>query len=111
MIDSNPLLLNATNQAKKGDFETALGGASHMGRVDIAELLVAKGARMDIFNLTFLGFTEQVEEMIKQYPQCLNAAGPHGFTLLYHANVGKQQAFANWLLELGLEETRFEDVF
>lgn len=111
MVETNPLILNATNQGKKGDFETAIGGASHMGRADIAELLVAKGARMDIFNLTFLGFTEQVKKMIKQYPQYLSAPGPHGFTLLHHANVGKQEAFASWLVEQGLEETRFDDIF
>ena len=53
IIEKKPLLLNCTNQFKKGDFETALGGASHMGRKDIADLLVGLGARMDIFNMTF----------------------------------------------------------
>lgn len=111
MVEQNPLILNCTNQFKKGDFETALGGASHMGRKDIAEMLVARGARMDIFNLTFLGYTDLAKTIITHNPQYLKAPGPHGFTLLHHANVGKHQAFADWLMEQGLEETRFKDAF
>jgi len=37
IIEAQPLLLNCTNQSKKGDIETALGGASHMGRKDKAD--------------------------------------------------------------------------
>lgn len=111
MVDKNPLLLNCTNQAKRGDFETALGGASHMGRADIAEMLVAKGARMDMFNLTFLGYTDMVKTILSKHPQYLKAPGPHGFTLLHHAKVGKQTAFAKWLQGQGLETPRFEDAF
>ena len=111
IVDQHPLILNCTNQFKKGDFETAIGGASHMGRRDIADMLVARGARLDIFNLTFLGFIDAVKSMIAQYPHLLNAPGPHGFTLLHHANVGKHEEFAMWLKDQGLAETMFKDVF
>ncbi|MGI9552583.1 MAG: hypothetical protein ACR2MT_15380 [Aurantibacter sp.] len=111
MVQKNPVILNAANQFTKGDFETALGGASHMGRDDIAKMLVARGARMDIFNLTFLGFTDVVKNLIEANPQYLMAPGPHGFNLLHHANVGKHTEFAEWLRDQGLEETRFKDVF
>ena len=111
MVEKNPLLLNCTNQAKRGDFETALGGASHMGRTDIAQMLVAKGARMDLFNLTFLGYTDLVKSILKDNPQYLTAPGPHGFSLLHHANVGQQTEFGYWLKEQGLETLRFEDAF
>jgi len=111
LIEKNPLLLNCTNQFKKGDFETALGGASHMGRKDIADLLIGLGARMDVFNMTFIGLTDQVKQMIKAYPQYLNAPGPHGFTLLHHANAGKHVKFASWLQDQGLTETHFKGIF
>jgi ankyrin repeat protein len=95
----------------KGDFETALGGASHMGLKDIADLLVSHGARMDIFNFTFLGFTDFVKELLDKQPQLLNSYGPHGFTLLHHAKVGGHTVFASWLKEQGLIKEIFDDIF
>ena len=111
IIERKPLLLNCTNQFKKGDFETALGGASHMGRRDIADLLISKGARMDIFNMAFLGLDEQVRGMINAFPDYLNSPGPHGFTLLHHARVGKRDDLAAWLESKGLTETMFKGIF
>lgn len=111
IIEAKPLILNCASQIAKGDFETAIGGASHMGRKDIADLLVAHGARLDIFNFTFLGFTDFVKELIVKYPQLLQSYGPHGFTLLHHANVGKHVAFADWLKEQGLKKEIFDDIF
>ena len=111
IIEAKPLLLNCTNQAKKGDFETALGGAAHMGRKDIADLLVGRGARQDIFTYTFMGHTSLVKQLIEGQPSLLRAPGPHGFTLLHHAKVGKHNAFADWLKSQGLEETHFKNAF
>lgn len=111
IIEAKPLLLNCANQIRKGDFETAIGGASHMGRRDIADLLIAQGARLDIFNFAFLGYTEIVTRLITDYPQLLNAPGPHGFTLLHHAEVGENQALMDWLQEKGLTETHFKGIF
>lgn len=111
ILNKKPLILNCTNQPVPGDFETAMGGASHVGRKDIADLLMAKGARLDIFNLTFLGYTDVVKELIKAFPHYLNAYGPHGFTLLHHANVGKHTDFARWLEDQGLTTNKFTDIF
>ena len=108
ILDRTPLILNCASQLAKGDFETALGGASHMGRRDIADLLVERGARTDLFNLTFLGFTDFVKELIIRSPQYLRSYGPHGFTLLHHAKVGEHTDFANWLQDQGLEEDLIE---
>ena len=44
LLDREPGLLNATMDWGNGDWETALGGASHMGRKDIAKMLIARGA-------------------------------------------------------------------
>ena len=111
LIEKYPLLLNCTNQGKKGDFETAVGGASHMGRRDIADLLVRKGARLDIFNYAFLGYDDFVKKLITDYPQFLKAPGPHGFTLLHHAKVGNRNTLAEWLQSQGLVETFFKGAF
>ena len=52
MLAEDPTLINGAIDWGNGDFETALGGASHMGRRDIAEFLLAHNARMDIFAAT-----------------------------------------------------------
>ncbi len=111
MVDNNPLILNCASQYIRGDFETAIGGASHMGRVDIAKILVERGARLDIFNLTFLGYTEVVKQLIESSPNYLKAYGPHGFTLLHHAKMGNHKAFSDWLQHKGLEDDIFDDIF
>src|SRR5437016_13378028 len=49
MLAEEPNLINGAIDWGNGDFETALGGASHMGRRDIATYLLEHNARMDIF--------------------------------------------------------------
>ena len=61
MLAEEPNLINGTIDWGNGDFETALGGASHMGRRDIAEFLLEHNARMDIFAATMLGQTRHRE--------------------------------------------------
>jgi len=68
-----------------GDFETALGAASHVGRRDIAEFLMSHGARPDIFTFTMLGMLKSVQEIIETVPGIQSHPGPHGITLLQHA--------------------------
>lgn len=111
IIEAKPLILNCASQLAKGDFETAMGGASHMGRKDIVDLLLSHGARMDIFTFTFLGYTDFVMDMIKKHSHLLNSYGPHGFTLLHHAKVGKHRDFENWLKDKGLNKDIFDNLF
>ncbi len=111
ILESYPLLLNCASQFKRGDFETAVGGASHMGRRDIAEFLVEQGARLDIFNYVFLGFDGFIKKLVTDFPQYLKAPGPHGFTLLHHAEVGGRKELASWLKSKGLNEKIFKGIF
>lgn len=92
LLAETPTLLNATWDWGNGDFETAIGGAGHMGRRDIAEFLISKGARMDIFIAAMLGKTDVVKSMIAAYPDMLHSKGPHGIPLLVHAQKGGDQA-------------------
>lgn len=88
MLAAQPHLLNATWDWGGGDFETALGGASHMGRRDIAEFLLQQGARADIFALAMLGHLEAVKAFIAARPEAAQCTGPHGIPLLAHARKG-----------------------
>lgn len=108
IAESNPLIINCTYQWKRGDFETAVGGACHLGNRETADLLISKGARLDIFNFAFLGYTDLIIKLVSDYPALLKSPGPHGLTLLHHAKVGKQTALEEWLIEKGLTETQIK---
>ena len=68
-----------------GDWETALGAASHVGRRDIAELLMSHGARPDIFTFAMLGAYKSLQEIVETVPGIQSKPGPHAITLLQHA--------------------------
>lgn len=108
MLKEQPGLLNACWDVGGGDFETALEGAGHVGDSEIAEYLIGQGARANIFVLTMLGHTAIVKGLLTIYPHLLRSKGPHGLTLLHHAQRGGEPAAE--LLEhitlLGLTETK-----
>jgi hypothetical protein len=92
MLDEEPGLLNAEWDWGGGDWEMAIGGAGHMGRADIAEFLIARGARLDIFVAAMLGKLEIVKAMIAAYPGLAQSKGPHGIPLLAHAEKDGERA-------------------
>ncbi len=63
-LGDEPRLANATWDWGGGDWESALGAAGHMGRRDIAELLLAHGARLDLFVAAMLGEVEVVRAIL-----------------------------------------------
>ena len=88
MLAEEPNLINGAIDWGNGDFETALGGASHMGRRDIAEFLLQHNARMDIFAATMLGKLDIVKAAIAAFPNIVHVPGPHGIPLIVHAEKG-----------------------
>jgi hypothetical protein len=92
LVEKEPALLNATMDWGGGDWETGLGGASHMGRRDIVEYLLEKGARIDLFCAAMMGQLEAVKAFLTLQPKLIDAKGPHGFTLHFHAQVGGKEA-------------------
>ena len=94
MLAEEPNLINGAIDWGNGDFETALGGASHMGRRDIAEYLLEHNARMDIFAATMLGQIDIVKAAVVAFPNIVNVPGPHGIPLIVHAEKGGAAAQA-----------------
>jgi hypothetical protein len=92
LLEREPGLINASIDWGAGDWETALGGASHMGRKDIVEFLLSKGARIDLFCATMLGQLDAVKAFLALEPALIDARGPHGFGLHFHAQVGGEKA-------------------
>ena len=85
LVTARPELAGASWDWGFGDWETALGAASHVGRRDIAEFLMSHGARPDIFTYAMLGMLKSVQEIIETVPGIQTHGGPHGITLLQHA--------------------------
>ncbi|MEM6469334.1 MAG: ankyrin repeat domain-containing protein [Planctomycetota bacterium] len=92
LLEREPGLINASIDWGGGDFETALGGASHMGRKDIVSLLMNRGARPDLFTAAMLGKLETIKAFLDLEPKLIDAKGPHGFTLHFHAQVGGEDS-------------------
>ena len=92
LLEKEPALLNATMDWGGGDWETGLGGASHMGRRDIVAYLLERGARIDIFCAAMMGQLDAVRAFLTLQPKLIDAKGPHGFTLHFHAQVGGKEA-------------------
>lgn len=94
LLAQEPALINATWDWGGGDFETALGGASHMGARDVANFLLEHGARLDIFAAAMLGKLDIVKATLNAYPDAINTPGPHGISLIKHAQAGGEKAKA-----------------
>lgn len=88
MLDEEPALLNATWDWGAGDFETALGAASHMGNREIAGVLLGRGARLDLFCAAMMGMLDVVRPVVDAYPAAIGWLGPHRIPLLRHAEAG-----------------------
>src|SRR5512147_1902716 len=94
LLAQEPALVNATWDWGGGDFETGLGAAAHMGRRDIANFLLEKGARLDLFAAAMLGKLDIVKAALSAYPDTINTPGPHGIPLIAHAKAGGDDAKA-----------------
>ena len=94
LLEIEPLLLNAAIDWGGGDFETALGGASHIGSHEVVEFLLEKGARADLFTFAMLGQLNIVRAFLTMQPKLIDAKGPHGIGLHMHARMGGKPAEA-----------------
>ena len=92
LLEKEPALLNASIDWGGGDWESGLGGASHMGRRDIVEWLLDRGARIDIFCAAMMGQLDAIRSFLALQPKLIDARGPHGFTLHFHAQVGGKES-------------------
>lgn len=94
LLAQEPALANAVCDWGGGDFESALGAAAHTGRAEIANYLLERGARMDIFAAAMLGRLDIVKAIVAVQPSALTAGGAHGIPLMRHAEKGGDAAAA-----------------
>lgn len=101
LVTEQPSLAKASWDWQLGDWETPLGAASHVGRRDIAELLIAHGARPTLFSAAMLGQIDTVRAYLEADPALFRLHGPHGISLTRHAEAGGTDAadVVGYLLE------------
>jgi hypothetical protein len=88
LVDARPALAKAAWDWGFGDWEDALGAASHTGQRAIAEYLIEKGARPTLYSATMLGHLETVKAFVGAEPGVQRIPGPHSISLLAHAKAG-----------------------
>ena len=88
LVERQPALARAAHDWGFGDWETALGAASHTGRREIAEFLIEHGAQPTMFSAAMLGQLDVVKAFVLARPGIQKTYGPHGITLLAHARAG-----------------------
>jgi ankyrin repeat protein len=72
------------------------------------QVMLATNNSLNIFTAALFGKIAIVKSMLEFSPSLINAKGPHGFTLLHHAEKGGDDALAvkDYLMLLGLKETK-----
>lgn len=110
MLGNEHLLLHSSWDWGGGDFESGIEAAGHVGNKEIATFLLSNGARYNIYLACMLGHLEVVKQVLTFNPGLLNSKGPHGFTMLHHAQRGGEEAksVADYLLSLGAKETKID---
>ena len=92
LVTEEPALIHSIVNWGGSDWESGLGAAAHTGNRSIAEWLLERGARLDIFAAAMLGELGVVSSIIERFPEALQAKGPHGIPLIRHAEKGGEQA-------------------
>jgi hypothetical protein len=78
LLAARPALANAAWDWGYGDWESALGAASHVGNREIATMLIGAGARPSIFSAAMLGQLDVVRGFVAASPGIQKTRGPHG---------------------------------
>jgi hypothetical protein len=92
LVGRQATLAKATWDWGFGDWETALGAASHTGNREIAGVLLAHGAHPTIFSAAMLGQLDVVKAFVAAAPGIERTRGPHSISLLAHATAGGPEA-------------------
>ena len=94
LVGAYPSLAKAAWDWGFGDWETALGAASHVGQRAIAEFLLEHGAPPTIFSAAMLGQLDVVKAFGGAGVSLTSITGPHGIPLIAHARAGGPNAAA-----------------
>jgi len=111
LLQQHPELAKASWDWGFGDWETALGAASHIGNRPVAELLIERGAPPTHFSAAMLGQLDVLQAFVAASPGLQRMRGPHGLTLMLHARKGGPAAakVVEYLQSLGGADEPYRD--
>ncbi len=78
MLESEPTLVQARNEQGI----SAVLMACYMGRKEIRDLLIAKGARLELHEAAAAGHSPRVKELVEENPQLAKSYSPDGFSVM-----------------------------
>ncbi|MCG8407193.1 MAG: ankyrin repeat domain-containing protein [Phycisphaerales bacterium] len=96
-LNGEPALANARDTSGLSPLMQAL----YRRRMDIVDVLLAAGAKLDAFEAAALGRVEAVTEILDANPGTVDARSPDGFTLLHLAAFFGRDDVVGLLLERG----------
>ena len=97
LVDLHPGLVSARSTWNEAPIEAA----AHCGQREIAELLLAAGADLDICTAAMLGDTGRVSDFLQQNPGLAHATGAHGIPVLFFAAMAGHIGIAELLRRHG----------
>lgn len=83
-LSAEPRLLHA----RATTTEIAIEAAAHVGRTDIVEFLLDRGAPLSVPTAVVLGDTDRVKKLLDAHPDRIHERGPHDFAPLWYAAIG-----------------------
>lgn len=99
LLDERPDLANARNE--NGD--SLLISAVYMGRRDLFDLLLEKGAGVSLYEASAVGLVDRVQEQVEKDPALVNAYSHDGWTALHLASFFGHKEVASLLLARGAD--------
>jgi len=101
MLVDEPGLVNASFNRGGGDWENGMEAAAHMGRPDIAEVLITHKARKSIFWAAMVGEEGIVKAYVLADSDTVNTGGAHNISLMAHAAICGKVSLTQFLKDHG----------
>ncbi|MFP6596987.1 MAG: sigma-70 family RNA polymerase sigma factor [Candidatus Hydrogenedentota bacterium] len=101
LLMNEPELVEARNDDGLNILLYAAHAGHHSGNPRVAEVLLSRGASLDLSSASALGFSEKVRYWIHRNPQRIHERGLWGRTPLHWAISGGHVELAEWLLGHG----------
>ncbi len=114
LLDAGADVNGLSDPANTGDLEnpshcTPLRDAVSCGKMDIARLLVQRGAHVDLFSASGMGWTDFASAKIKEHPELTDYTDDWRYTPLCYAVAGGAASTAEVLLSHGADVTHTYD--
>lgn len=101
MLKETPGVVNASFNRGGSDWESGMEAAAHMGRTDIADVLIEHKARKCIFWAAMAGEEAIVKAFVQADSGTVNTGGAHNISLMAHAAICGKVSLTSYLKDQG----------